>query len=179
MICPPQLCNDSAINAAICRGEKWSVQSDGGTMKRETAPAPLTLSMSVTFHSGWMVQEESQGKLAWTTAGEHFNTWSHERTHLSLMKVTRTTCSKQTSMCQILMLINIYIKYFRLHFLIILKVSVFDVVCIQSQISPAHALSMDFTTNTQQSTSLDTKEWNTHVVVWRTWCCLLPSWAWT
>lgn len=42
----------------------------------------------------------------------------------------------------------------------------------------SYALSMDFSTNTQQSTSLDTKEWKTHVVI-RTWLCQLPSWAWT
>lgn len=33
MTCPPQLCNDSAIKAAICRGEKLSVLTDQGTMK--------------------------------------------------------------------------------------------------------------------------------------------------
>lgn len=80
---------------------------------------------------------KAKGKLAWATAGEHSNKWSHGRIHSPMKKVTPTTCSKQTWMSQILMAINIYTLCFCWHISVLIKVSVQDAVLIQSQISPA------------------------------------------
>lgn len=110
---------------------------------------------------------EAKGRLAWTTAGEHCNKWSHEMTHLSLKY-----------WCWSVFTHNIFYvsgwKSFGYS-------DGFSLWCHIDSVPnlTRHALSMDFSTNTQQSTSLDTKQWNTHVVVCRTSCCLLPSRAWT
>lgn len=80
---------------------------------------------------------KAKGKLPWATAGEHSNKWSPERTHLSVEKVTPTTCSKQTWTSQILMLINIYTVCFCWHIEVTMKVPLHDAVLIQSQTSPA------------------------------------------
>lgn len=104
------------------------------------------------------------------TAGEHSNKWSSNRTHLFLKKVTDTTYSKHTW------------KSF-LSWSILTRLCSYEGFGLWCSIDlvpklTSYTLSMDFSTDTQQSTRLDTKEWKTHVVI-RTWLCQLPSWAWT